>query len=161
MVEDMDHPAVAAAEDLLAGMLDRLGVDAEVTSYGVEEASVLRIETEDAAGLIGRGGQSLEALQFLVNRALRHRYEDSPRIVVDIEGYRERHREQLVQKAREIADRVRRWGDPVTLEPMNAFDRRVVHMALRDDKDVETSSPPEADERHRKPITIRIREEPA
>jgi len=61
-------------------------------------------------------------------------------VMVDVGGYRSQAREALVKKAKEAAEKVRRWGDAVELEPLNAFDRRIVHQALRDDPDIETHS---------------------
>lgn len=161
MNEEPEAEIAIEARDYLDGMLERLGVDAKVARHRIEDSILLHIDSEDAGRLIGRGGQTLEALQFLLNRIMRNQWENPPRIVIDVEGYRERHREQLVQQAREAADQVRRWGDPVTLGPMNSFDRRVVHMALRDDGDVETISPAEADEDNRKRITIQTRDQGA
>lgn len=158
MNEEPEAEVASEARDYLDGILERLGVDARVARYRIEDSILLHIDAEEAGRLIGRGGQTLEALQFLLNRIMRNQWENPPRIVIDVAGYRERHREQLVRQAREAADQVRRWGDPVILEPMNSFDRRVVHMALREDDDVETISPAETDENNRKRITIRIRD---
>lgn len=159
MNEEPEAEVAIEARDYLDGILKRLGVDAQVDRYNIEDSILLHVESEDAGRLIGRGGQTLEALQFVLNRIMRNQWENPPRIVIDVARYRERHREQVVQQAREAANQARRWGDPVTLEPMNAFDRRVVHMALRDDEDVETISPAEVDEDNRKRITIRLREQ--
>ena len=64
----------------------------------------------------------------------------APKVMVDVGGYRAQAREALIKKAKDAADKVRRWGDSVELEPLNAFDRRIVHQALKDDPDVETHS---------------------
>jgi spoIIIJ-associated protein len=80
----------------------------------------------------------------------------APKAMVDVGGYRAQAREALVQRAKEAADKVRRWGDAVELEPLNAFDRRIVHQALRDDPDVETNSV-EVDGTDKKAILLRPR----
>ncbi len=157
MSEESDVQAANEARDILAAMLEHLGIEATVERYRIEESTLLHVESPEAGRLIGRGGQTLDAFQFLINRIMRNRYEDPPRIIVDVERYRERRRDELVKRARKLADKVRRWGEPVQMDPMNSFDRRIVHMALRDDADVETVSPPEPDEQNRKPITIRLR----
>jgi spoIIIJ-associated protein len=79
-------------------------------------------------------------LQYITNRLLFQQDTNAPKVMVDVGGYRAQAREALVKKAKDAADKVRRWGDVVELEPMNAFDRRIVHQALRDDPDVETQS---------------------
>ncbi len=90
--------------------------------------------------MIGRQGQTLADLQYIVNRLLFQQDQSAPKVTVDVGGYRAQAREALVKKAREAAERVRRWGDVVELEPMTAFDRRVVHQTLKDDPDIETQS---------------------
>jgi len=76
--------------------------------------------------LIGRQGQTLSDLQYLVNRLLFQRDPNSPKVTVDIGGYRAQARDALVRKAKQAAEKVRRWGDVVEMEPLNAFDRRIV-----------------------------------
>ena len=79
-----------------------------------------------------------------------------PHIILDVGGYRQQAREQLVKRAKEAAEKVRRWGDITELEPMNAFDRRVVHQTLKEDPDVETHSV-EVEGSDKKVILIRPR----
>ena len=81
-----------------------------------------------------------------------------PRVIVDVAQYRERQRDDLMKIVHEAADKVRRWGDPVQLEPMNSFDRRIVHHAFTEDPEIETSSSDEEWEGGRKRITLRLRE---
>jgi spoIIIJ-associated protein len=90
--------------------------------------------------LIGRQGQTLADLQYITNRMLFQQDASAPKAMVDVGGYRAQAREALVKRAKDAADKVRRWGDTVELEPLNAFDRRIVHQALKDDPDVETNS---------------------
>ena len=98
------------------------------------------MKTEDSGRLIGRQGQTLADLQYLLNRMVFQQDSTCPKVTVDIGGYRTQAREALVKKAKEAAEKVRRWGDIVELEPLNAFDRRIVHNALKDDLGVETHS---------------------
>jgi spoIIIJ-associated protein len=90
--------------------------------------------------LIGRQGQTLAELQYLINRMIYQADPDSPKVTLDVANYRSQAREALVKKAQEAAEKVRRWGDIVELEPMNAFDRFVVHQTLKDDPSVATHS---------------------
>ena len=101
---------------------------------------MLNILTEDSGRLIGRKGQTLAALQFVLNRLLYKEDDHAQKITLDVGGYRTAARDELVRKAQAAAEKVRRWGDVIELEPMNAFDRRIVHRALAEDPDIETHS---------------------
>jgi spoIIIJ-associated protein len=124
----------------LEQLLQHLGFPAAIEEHHDEDGLLLDVKAEDAGRLIGRQGQTLSQLQYILNRLLYRQDETAPKVIVDIGGYRAQAREALVKKAKEAAEKVRRWGDIVELEPMNAFDRRVVHNALRDDPGVETHS---------------------
>jgi spoIIIJ-associated protein len=82
----------------------------------------------------------LSDLQYITNRLLFQQDPSAPKIMVDVSGYRAQAREALVKKAKEAAEKVRRWGDVVELEPLSAFDRRIIHQALKDDPNIETHS---------------------
>ena len=138
----------------LETLLLHLGFTATITQREVEDQILLDIETEDPGRLIGRSGQTLSELQFIVNRLVFKGDMKVPRIILDVGGYRQQAREQLAKHAHEAAEKVRRWGDIVELEPMNAFDRRVVHQTLKDDPDIETQSV-EVDGSEKKVILIR------
>ncbi|MHB8519584.1 MAG: Jag family protein [Limisphaerales bacterium] len=125
---------------LLEDLLRHLGFEASVEERRLEEGPLLEVKADDAGRLIGRQGQTLVALQYLTNRLLIQMDPKAPKIMVDVANYRAQAREALVQKAKEAAEKVRRWGDVVEMEPLNAFDRFVVHAALKDDPSVETHS---------------------
>ncbi|HNQ72799.1 MAG TPA: KH domain-containing protein [Verrucomicrobiota bacterium] len=124
----------------LETVLELLGFPASVEEVPQDNGLVLDVKSEEAGRLIGRQGQTLADLQYIVNRLLFQQDQSAPKVTVDVGGYRAQAREALVKKAREAAERVRRWGDVVELEPMTAFDRRVVHQTLKDDPDIETQS---------------------
>jgi spoIIIJ-associated protein len=124
----------------LEQLLQHLGFPAAIEEHQDEDGLLLDVKAEDSGRLIGRQGQTLSQLQYILNRLLYRQDETAPKVTVDIGGYRAQAREALVKKAKEAAEKVRRWGDIVELEPMNAFDRRVVHNALREDPGVETHS---------------------
>ena len=130
----------AQPKETLEKILTLLGFQAAVEEHKLEEGLLLDVKTEDAGRLIGRQGQTLADLQYITNRLLFQQDPNSPKAMVDVGGYRAQAREALVKKAKDAAEKVRRWGDAVELEPLNAFDRRVVHHALKDDPDVETHS---------------------
>jgi spoIIIJ-associated protein len=130
----------AQPKETLENILTSLGFPATVEEHQLEEGVLLDVKTDDAGRLIGRQGQTLSDLQYITNRILFQQDANTPKIMVDVGGYRAQAREALVKKAKDAAEKVRRWGDAVELEPMTAFDRRVVHQALKDDPDVETHS---------------------
>ncbi len=106
----------------------------------MDDGLLLDVKTEESGRLIGRQGQTLSDLQYITNRLLFQQDASAPKIMVDVSGYRAQAREALVKKAKEAAEKVRRWGDVVELEPLSAFDRRIIHQALKDDPNIETHS---------------------
>jgi len=147
--ETADPPPASSADfearctNLLRELLTRLGVSCAVASRRGLEPGMLILETSgDGSGLvIGRRGQTLDAIEYLVNRMM-SRGEDGVggRVTVDVEGYRDRRREYLDTLARRLADKAKQSARPVTLNPMSPRDRRVVHLALKDDPAIETRS---------------------
>ena len=144
-------------KETLGKILETLGFPATVEEHQLEEGLLLEVKTEDAGRLIGRQGQMLADLQYITNRLLFQQDATAPKVMVDVGGYREQAREALVKKAKNAAEKVRRWGDTVELEPLSAFDRRVVHQALKDDPDVETHSV-EVEGTEKKAILLRPRQ---
>lgn len=101
---------------------------------------VIDISGDDSGLLIGRRGQSLQSLQFIVNLIVRKEFGESVRVVLDVERYRQRREESLRDMATKVAERVTQTGRGITLEPMSAADRRIVHLSLADREDVSTES---------------------
>jgi spoIIIJ-associated protein len=124
----------------LEKLLQLLGFEATVEEHPLEDGSLLDVKTDDSGRLIGRQGQALSDLQYITNRLLFQQDQTCPKVMVDVSGYRAQAREALVKKAKDAAEKVRRWGDVVELEPLSAFDRRIVHNAIKDDPDIETHS---------------------
>jgi spoIIIJ-associated protein len=124
----------------LEKLLSLLGFPATVEEHTMEDGSLLDVKTDDSGRLIGRQGQTLSDLQYITNRLLFQQDANAPKVMVDVGGYRSQARESLVKKAKDAAEKVRRWGDVVELEPMSSFDRRIIHQALKDDPDIETQS---------------------
>lgn len=144
----------AQPKEILEKILGTLGFAAAVEEHTVDGDLTLDVKTDEAGRLIGRQGQTLADLQYIVNRILFQQDQSAPKAMLDVGGYRAQAREALVKKAKESAEKVRRWGDAVELEPMNSFDRRIVHHALRDDPDVETHSV-EVDGSEKKALILR------
>lgn len=124
----------------LQQLLDLLGFTATVEEQHLDTDLLLDVKTEESGRLIGRQGQTLSDLQYITNRLLFQQDPSVPKVMVDVCGYRAQAREALVRKAKEAAEKVRRWGDVVELEPLSAFDRRIIHQALKDDPSIETHS---------------------
>jgi spoIIIJ-associated protein len=140
-------------KELLDTMLGYLGFVVEIAEMqGEGENVTLQIYTEESRRLIGRNGEMLEAIQFLLNRLLQAKDKDAPKVIVDCEHYRSMREDRIVQHVRELAERVRITGRSLQLEPMNSYQRRIVHNAFKDDPEVATWSP--SDSARIKQITL-------
>jgi spoIIIJ-associated protein len=128
------------ARETLEEIVARMGVEATVRCE--ERAAMVHLEVsgEHAGLLIGKQGQTLEALQLLVARILSHRLGERAPVEVDIEGYRERRRRQIEQMALRLARQVKATGEPVLLDSLGSAERRIIHLALQGDTEVRTSS---------------------
>jgi spoIIIJ-associated protein len=133
--------AAERAAELMREVVRHLGVTATVTLEQMDEGQFLIDLSGDASGiLIGRRGQMLDALEYLMNRVVAHDGGEATRIIVDVENYRARRREALESMARRSAEKAKEEQKPVTLNPMNPRDRRIVHMALQNDPTLVTRS---------------------
>jgi len=125
---------------ILKEMLAHMGIEATVSNEIRNGDIVLNIQTDDAAILIGRHGHTLDAIQYLLNCIVNKSSLAKKRILVNAGAYREKREDMLTEMAHQAARHVRATGREVTLEPMSPRDRRIVHLALRDDEDVRTFS---------------------
>ena len=150
---------IASAQTILGNLLRLLEFDdARLETATADGQVYFQIVTADAARLIGRTSQTLDAIQFLLNRMLSRQYEESPYCVVDAEHYRERRREKLLADAHEALERVRQNGRPWRMPPLNSMERRIIHQALKDLPDIRTHSEDE-DSEGRKRVVISIAED--
>ncbi|MDR7554890.1 MAG: RNA-binding cell elongation regulator Jag/EloR [Armatimonadota bacterium] len=136
-----------AAAEVVARMTARMGLDVTVRARGEGEHVVVDIAGRDVSAVIGRHGQTLDAIELLTALTLGNRFGRRIFLTLDAEGYREKRERVLRDIARKAADRAARERKPVFLDPMSARERRVVHLALRDDRRVTTSSVGENDDR--------------
>jgi len=146
--EELDQVADAAVATIQS-VLDKFGIEASIEEYeGDEGELILDVVGSDLAVLIGRHGKTLDGLQTLTaaitNRTVGFRHP----VVVDVEGYRARRREKLEEIAQRAAERAARHGQAVNLRPMSSFERRIVHVTLRDDRRVSTHSDGDEPFRH-------------
>ena len=144
LLSDEDVDVGGMAKGVLENLLDLTGITASVTlgmEGGEDQAAItLDIEGEDLGILIGRRGETLSSLQYLVNLIISRHLKSRVGVVVDVEGYRQRRYESLRLLARRMADQVRSTGRSVTLESMPAGERRIIHIELRDSPYVITQS---------------------
>ncbi len=135
----MNDP-VAAAKAQLEQLLEALQIEATVSIDSEEERPTLMIDSPDQAILIGRGGDNLRALQHLLNTLLRRQSEANLFVAVDVAGYKKERTEKLQAIAQEALESVLRDDQTIRLKPMNAYERRQVHMYLADHAEVVTES---------------------
>jgi spoIIIJ-associated protein len=128
-VAELDSVASVAGE-FVSGLLESMGLGAEVTTAVEEERALVDVTGEDLGVLIGRRGQTLDALQEVTRTAVQRRLRARVRLLVDVEGYRARRRASLAEYARAMARRALERGTEIELEPMNAYERKVVHDAI-------------------------------
>ena len=145
------------AEKFLMDVLEAMDLKATVSMEENKEERTLDIDLagDDMGVLIGKRGQTLDSLQYLVSLVVNKGEDDYIRVKVDTENYRQRRKDTLENLAKNIASKVRRTGKPVTLEPMNPYERRVIHSALQNDRYVETHS--EGEEPFRK-VVVSLKE---
>lgn len=146
------------ARDVLVGIVSRMGLDTDVKVREAGEQVVLDITGPDAGRAIGKKGQTLDALQFIVNKIINRFPEGRRHIVLDSGDYRERREQGLASMARREAKRAVQHGRIVTLEPMSPRDRRVIHLSLAKFPGVSTRSDGEGNERRVRIIPARRRE---
>lgn len=136
--------------DFLQKIFSAMQLEVEILIEREESGRVVNVELKgaDMGVLIGKRGQTLDSLQYLTNLAVNKNAEEFVKVKIDTEDYRKRRRETLENLARNIAFKVKRTKHPVSLEPMNPFERRVIHYALQNDKFVTTHSEGEEPFRH-------------
>ena len=141
-----------SAEDFLKDVFKAMNmvVDIKVTKNEEEKTLDIELSGEEMGVLIGKRGQTLDSLQYLVSLVVNKYSDDYIRVKIDTENYRERRKETLENLARNIAYKVKRTRKPVSLEPMNPYERRVIHSALQNDRYVTTHS--EGEEPYRRVV---------
>lgn len=144
--EDSSQQAVRFLREILVNM----GIAAQVEVFKRPDQIVLNVKGEDLGALIGRRGQTLDALQYLVNLAINKHSDERERIIVDVEGYRKRREEILQKMALRTADKVKRQGKKEIMLPMSPQERRIIHLTLQNMDDIITYS--EGEEPYRRVI---------
>lgn len=144
----------STARETLDTLLGYLGFVFEIEEQERDGHPVLQIITADSGLLIGPRGQTLDDLQFLLNRILQCADPKAPRVVVDVDHHRRMRDDALIAKMQQLAEAVKSAGHSLQTEPLNSYDRFIVHNTFKDDPDVTTSSPKDAAKVKR--ITIKL-----
>lgn len=139
-MEDLPAEPADRVRAIVERVVETLGLEAAVEVDETDAEITARVEGEDLGLLIGRRGQTIDAVQMICYRAAFRGHQDRKRVIVDASGYRERQREILERQADQAADRALKRGRPMDLEAMSAQERRVVHERLKDRAGVETYS---------------------
>lgn len=142
------------AVEIISTLLEKMRVPAGVSGYLTEpddltgrQVNIIDISGDDLGMLIGPRGETLDSLQFLSRLMVAHKLHRRANFVVDVEGFRQRREQALTRLAERMAEKARQRGEAVTLEPMSAYERRIIHMTLRDAEDVYTESTGEGKQR--------------
>lgn len=154
-----NEPVIAAAgepEEFLNGLFEMMKIDASCTATpGADNTVAIEITGKDTAVLIGRRGDTLDALQYLTGLVINRGKSDYCKVMLDAENYRQKREVTLEKLARRLASNVAKSGKPVTLEPMNPYERRILHATLQSNPRVETHS--EGEEPYRRVVIRRKR----
>ncbi len=129
-------------KETLDTILGYLGFAVEIVETPDEHGLNLQVYTNESRLLIGRNGDTLEHLQILVNKVCQAKNKSAPKVHLDVEHYRSMRDDKLVARAQLMAETVRRTGRVISLDPMNAYDRRLVHNSFKDDPFIKSESPP-------------------
>ena len=142
---------IEKAEKFLSDIFKAMKLDIEIEKSESEDGTIFNLIGDNLGILIGKHGQTLDSLQYLSNLAANRGLTDNKvRIIIDIENYRSRREDTLRRLAMRLADKVRRTGERIVLEPMNRHERKIIHMALQDNYRVSTYS--SGDEPYRKVV---------
>lgn len=131
---------IEIAKELTKGLLERMGVQAEVEGFLKEGNLYLEIRGDQGGILIGRHGRTLESLQMLVNRMVNKRLKNALRVILDVDDYRKRRADSMAQMALRLGEEAKRTGHSQVAGLLNAYDRRIIHLTLKEDPFLKTES---------------------
>lgn len=124
----------------LQDVFDKMDVDVDIEKEEYSDTILLKVTGKDSGIIIGRRGETLDSLQYLTNLVVNKHSDTYKRVIIDVENYRKRREETLIRLADRLANRVARYRRDITLEPMNPYERRIIHSALQNNRFVETYS---------------------
>ena len=136
---------IEIAKQLTIGLLNRMGLKTEVEGFFKDGSLYLEIKGDQEGILIGKYGRTLESLQMLINRMVNKQMKNSMRVVIDIDDYRKRRSDSMSKMAQRLGEKAKGTGHPLTIGPFNAYDRRIIHLTLKEDPSLKTLSLGEGD----------------
>ena len=143
-LDDIDEETEKLAIDIVNYLLSSLKVEVKTFFRDKDDFDTksiyFEIEGDDSGLIIGRKGETLRSFEFLISFIIKRQLDKRVRVILDVEGYQERRRSNLVSVAETTAKKVIRYGKPIKMDPMSPFDRRIIHLALEKDKKVVTES---------------------
>jgi spoIIIJ-associated protein len=139
-LQTTDDAPLAEAKTILETILSHINIAATVQASWTEDQIRLDIATNGSGLLIGKRGQTLQSIQFIVNKIFNRQSPRKAHIIIDTENYRDRRRQALTEVALELAKRAKKSGKPAISTPLSAYDRRIIHLALKDDHELRTKS---------------------
>ena len=139
---DMVNEAVGYAESFLKEFFEKIGRDIKCESTWDEEGNslIIALSGDDLSDFIGKEGRVIDSLQYITSLAVNKKCENFVRILIDIDGYREKRRQELIKLALDSAEIVKGEGEAISLEPMHPYERRIIHMTLQTHTDIKTES---------------------
>jgi spoIIIJ-associated protein len=162
MIEAMDKPSFSERPDnleriegneasvFLKDIIEKMGLTVDVNVFKNDECVYIEIEGPDSRTMIGKRGQTLDSIQYLTNLVMNKEREDYQRVIIDVEGYRSRREKTLERLTVKLAKKVQKTGKSVRLEPMNPYERKVIHSTVQNISGVETHS--EGEEPYRRVV---------
>jgi spoIIIJ-associated protein len=135
-----DDAPLTEAKAILETILSHITIPATVQASWEEEQIKLNVSTNGSGLLIGKRGQTLQSIQFIVNKIFNRQSPRKAHIIIDTENYRDRRRQALTEIALDLASRAKKSGKPAISAPLSAYDRRIIHLALKEDHELRTKS---------------------
>jgi len=132
--------SMAVAQQTLERIISLMSLDSKVSASKKDDDIVLNIEGNNAGILIGYKGRTLDALEFIVNKAVNKTAQKKVRVILDSENYKQRREESLRRRALKLGEQAKRTGKPITINALNPHDRRIIHLTLKGDPQVQTRS---------------------
>jgi spoIIIJ-associated protein len=151
---------IEIAKELTKGLLERMGLRPEIEGFLKEGNLYIEIRGDQGGILIGKHGRTLESLQMLVNRMVNKRLKNATRVILDVDDYRKRRADSMAQMALRLGDEAKRTGHSQVAGLLNACDRRIIHLTLKEDPLVETESIGEGELKRVKIIPIKNKNDP-
>jgi spoIIIJ-associated protein len=138
--EHPSEPDAQKAQEVLENILQRFGFETSIEVLEDDDCVTLNIKGDGSGILIGRKGQTLDALQYVVNKIVHRSPNVTKQVIVDTEGYREKRKETLIDLAKSLREQAKTREGPVSTSPLNPFERRIIHLAIQDDDELTTQS---------------------